>query len=65
MRTQKRKLLASSGTEEGIKQLINEFFYSASYTVMDGKPHNTETGRTLPGYVVLKRGRRWRFEAEV
>ncbi len=46
----KNKLLASSSTKEGIEKLINQYFYSTSYTLQE----NQIVGKKgiLSGFVV-------------
>ena len=38
----KKKLIASSGTEEGLMKLINQYYYSQHYIIKDGKAFNTK-----------------------
>ncbi len=59
------QLLASSGTVEGIQQLINQFFYSDSWRVDPEtlEARNETQGKKLPdGLRVIKKRGRYRFE---
>jgi len=55
----KNKLLATSSTKEGIEKLINQYFYSTSYTIQDDKI----TGKKgiLSGYSVELKKNKFRF----
>ena len=57
-------LLASAGTVEGVEKLINGYFYSTAWRVNPEtlEVWNEKLGKTLDGFRVVKKGRRYRFE---
>lgn len=59
----KPKLLASAQTLEKITTLINQFWYSTSYTIDPETLQIQHPTRTPPaGFQITKQGSRFRFE---
>ena len=65
------KLLASAPTVEKIENLINEYFFSENYRVLerngtkDFTIFNQKTGKYLDGFLVRFSRGRYRFERSV
>lgn len=58
----KKNLIASAGSQADLEKMINEYFYSENYCIIDGKVFNKKKDRFLDGFkCFLSRGR-WRFE---
>lgn len=59
----KASLVCSAGSREQLQSMINAFFYSDAYSILDDLTvYNSRTGKTLDNYAVrIVRGR-WRFE---
>jgi len=60
-----KAILASSGSIEGLAKLVNDFFYSESWTIItdiDGNYalYNEKTGKILDKSVI-KKGKRYYF----
>ena len=65
------KLLASAPTVENIEKLINEYFFSENYRVLENDStknltvFNQKTGKYLDGFLVRYSRGRYRFERSV
>lgn len=61
----KRKLLASSGTIEGIQKLVNQYWFANRYTIDPATLAIQHPDKVIQGYTVsLVRGR-YRFEMDL
>ena len=61
------KLIASAGTREQLERMINQWFFSNSYKIIetyDGtlKVYNLANGKTLESFRITVKRSRWRFE---
>lgn len=59
----KSNLVCSAGTREQLQEMINRYFYSDAYSILDDLTvYNSRTGKTLDSYTVRFARGRWRFE---
>ena len=61
------KLIASAGTREQLERMINQWFFSNSYRIIetaDGslKVYHSLKGKTLENFRITVKRNRWRFE---
>ena len=49
-------LIASSSSEAGLTKLINAYYYSTNWVIVDNRAYNTKT-KKYAGEVVKKNGR--------
>lgn len=59
----KSNLICSAGSREQLETMINKYFYSENYVIMDDLTvYNRKLCRALDGYKVIEKRGRWRFE---
>ena len=58
----KGKVVLSTGSREDLQKMINEYFYSTSYVILDDMTvYNTVKQATLENYIVRENKSRWQF----
>lgn len=58
-------LLGTSGTLDGIKQVIEQFYCGEKFDVLDtGELQRVSDGKIIETAVVRKKGKRYRFEVK-
>lgn len=58
-----KKLICSAGTKEDLEKMINQYYYSSNYQIMeDNSVYNKKTDKTLDNVKVVQKCGRWRFE---
>ena len=63
MMANKSNLICSAGSREQLESMINKYFHSENYVIMeDGTVYNRKLCKVLDSYKVVNKRGRWRFE---
>ncbi len=55
------KLIASSATEAGLLNLAKRYFFNPDLTMIESSLFK-KSGEALKGFIIIKKGRRYRLE---